>query len=77
MKHSDFAIGMEFVMSGARWRCTDVGTRTVIAVKLDAPDESWYAGPPFAVAEHCLDENDIEACEPDDHSGGSGHPSGH
>lgn len=26
-KHSDFHIGMEFMMSDARWRCTDVGAR--------------------------------------------------
>ncbi|WP_263588836.1 hypothetical protein [Sphingopyxis sp. GC21] len=63
MKHSDFTIGMEFVMSDGKWRCTDIGTRTVLAIKLDAPDDSWYAGPPYAVVEHCLDEFDIEACE--------------
>lgn len=63
MKHGEFAIGMEFNMNGARWRCTDMGTRTISAIKLDAPDPSWYAGPPYAVVEHCLDEYSIEACE--------------
>lgn len=65
MKHSDFRIGCEFLISGDRWRCTDVGTRTVIAIKLEHEDDlSWYNGPPYAVAEAALDEYDIEACEP-------------
>jgi hypothetical protein len=55
---------MEFFSDGGHWRCTDVGTRTVIAIKLDAPDESWYHGPPYAVAEHVMDEFDLETCYP-------------
>lgn len=52
MELSDFHIGLEFEMSDARWRCTDVGSRVVVAIKLDHPeDESWYNGPPYAVAE--------------------------
>lgn len=67
MKHSDFRIGLEFTMSDARWRCTDVGTRTVIAIKLDHPeDPSWYRGPPYAVLESVLDDTDLIACEPVD-----------
>jgi hypothetical protein len=62
MERRDFYIGLEFWMSGARWRCTDVGTRTVIAIKLDAPDDSWYNGPPYAVVEHVIDEYDLPAC---------------
>ncbi len=50
-------------MSGAQWRCTDVGTRTVCGIKIDdREDQSWFFGPPYAVDERCLDENDIEAC---------------
>jgi hypothetical protein len=62
MQLREFHIGLEFWMSGARRRCTDVGTRTVIAIKLEAPDESWYNGPPYAVAESVLDEDDLPAC---------------
>lgn len=67
MDHNDFKIGETFWMSGAQWRCTDVGTRTVCAIKLDDRDPSWFTGPPYPVAEHCLDEDDIETCsiEPD------------
>ena len=61
---SDFKIGFEFWMSGARWRCTDIGTRLVIAIKheLDHEDPSWYKGPPYAVVEHALEAFDLKAC---------------
>lgn len=63
MKPQEFKIGLEFWMSGAKWRCTDIGTRVVVAIKLDHPeDPSWYAGPPYAVAELVLDEHDLPAC---------------
>jgi hypothetical protein len=63
MRLSDFQIGLEFWMSGSRWRCTDVGTRLVIAIKLDHDDDpSWYNGPPYAVCECPIDEYAIPAC---------------
>jgi hypothetical protein len=63
MKPSDFKIGLEFWMSGSRWRCTDVGSRVVVAIKLDQYDDhSWYNGSPYKVAEHSLDEYDLMAC---------------
>lgn len=34
MDHSDFFIGMEFVTDTSQWRCTDVGTRTIIAINI-------------------------------------------
>lgn len=65
MTLADFKIGMEFRMSGNRWRCTDIGTRIISAIKLDRDDDpTWYNGPPYIVAEMCIDENDMEACEP-------------
>lgn len=36
MKHSEFVIGEEFWCSGRQWRCTDIGTRTIIAICLDS-----------------------------------------
>ena len=62
MDLSQFKIGETFWMSGSQWRCTDIGTRTVCAIKLDDRDPEWFRGPPYAVVEHCLDENDLEAC---------------
>jgi hypothetical protein len=64
MKHSDFKIGIEFLTATGRWRCTDVGARTIAAIKLDLDhDPAWYNGPPYAVAEELFDEDSIEACE--------------
>lgn len=64
MKHEDFQIGMEFHCSDHRWRCTDIGNRTIVAIRLDHDDDpTWYRGPPYAVAESVFDEHDQEGCE--------------
>jgi len=65
MKHSDFTLGLVFMMSGRRWRCTDVGTRIIAAICLEGyEDTSWFNGPPYAVDEVVIDEDDFPACEP-------------
>lgn len=67
MKHADFRLGGEFTTgSGKTWRCTDIGRRVIVAVCLDdhPDDDSWYNGPPYAVAEHVFDEYDQEDCIP-------------
>jgi hypothetical protein len=38
MRHSDFVIGGTFWCSGRMWRCTDIGTRTVVAIRVDGVD---------------------------------------
>ena len=35
MTPKDFHIGIEFWCSGKHWRCTDVGSRVVIAISLE------------------------------------------
>jgi hypothetical protein len=35
MEHQDFQIGVEFWSGGKRWRCTDVGTRVIVAISLE------------------------------------------
>lgn len=60
MKLSEFEQGLEFYTGAGRWRCTDVGKRTVVAIRLDAEDSSWYAGPPYAVPECVFDEDDLD-----------------
>ncbi len=65
MQHRDFLIGLAFVTATGRWRCTDIGTRVIVAIRLDAPDASWYNGPPYAVAEVVFDEDDLEGCSVD------------
>ena len=34
MEHNDFKIGLEFYCGGKKWRCTDVGTRVIVAIAL-------------------------------------------
>ena len=36
MALSDFRIGAEFESSGRVFRCTDIGTRTVVAIRVDS-----------------------------------------
>lgn len=63
MKKNEFHIGLEFMSGPGFWfRCTDVGQRTVVAIRLDRGDPSWYAGPPYAVQEIVFDEYDLEDC---------------
>lgn len=66
MKHSDFKIGTEFLTLTGRWRCTDIGSRVIVAIHLDGlhPDEWYNNGPPYAVVEHVFDENDMPGCTP-------------
>jgi hypothetical protein len=62
-------IGQEFTDSTTqqRWRVTDVGTRTFLAVRISDPqveaDPSWLNGPPYAVAEEVWDEDSFGALE--------------
>lgn len=36
LEHPDFYIGREFWTETGRWRCTDVGTRTISAISLES-----------------------------------------
>ena len=38
MNHSDFSLGLEFCCGDKRWRCTDIGSRVVIAICLEPRD---------------------------------------
>ena len=57
--------GTEFMTGAGRWRCTDVGTRTIVAIPLDLDHDTWwYSGPPYPVAEMVFDEDGMEDCDP-------------
>lgn len=60
MKPADFHIGLEFVCGPFWWRCTDVGSRTVTAIRLVEDNPVWYEGPPYMVEEVVLDEAELE-----------------
>jgi hypothetical protein len=38
MQHKDFVIGETFWCGGRQWRCTDIGTRVITAIRLDRVD---------------------------------------
>lgn len=68
MRHSDFSIGMQFMNAIGCWRCTDIGTRTIAAIRLPDPvrerelaglGEAMLAGPPYMLAERVFDEKDM------------------
>jgi hypothetical protein len=35
MKHENFTIGLEFETGSGKWRCTDIGTRVIVAIRID------------------------------------------
>ena len=35
MMHDEFHVGLEFWCGGTRWRCTDVGSRVIVAISLE------------------------------------------
>ena len=35
MKHSDFRIGTIFFTATGKWKCTDIGTRVIVAISLE------------------------------------------
>ncbi|MDR5740026.1 hypothetical protein [Caballeronia sp. LZ016] len=64
MNISDFRIGLDFACGPFMWRCTDIGMRTVTAIRLVEDDPFWYQGPPYMVEEVVLDETDLEDAYP-------------
>ncbi|MBC4018641.1 hypothetical protein ACFQU2_16650 [Siccirubricoccus deserti] len=79
MRHNEFVVGRVFITGHGLWRCTDVGTRTVIAIRIDSADvvsilggleaqsivaPSWFDGPPYALAKTVFDEYDFPALQP-------------
>jgi len=42
VKHSEFHIGTEFFTAAGKWRCTDVGTRVIVAISLEPREMVHY-----------------------------------
>lgn len=60
MEHSEFRIGMEFYSASGLWRCTDVGMRTIVAVRVTDGYPTPDQAPPFSDApEVVFDEYDL------------------
>lgn len=62
MTKDEFRIGLEFYTAAGKWRCTDIGSRVIVAIQLDQDDPCWYNGPPYAVLEWVFDEYDLGGC---------------
>lgn len=84
MQLTDFYIGLEFLgPAGFRFRCTDVGQRTILAIRLHEDDPRWYEGPPYVLKEEVFDEKGLGSCHLTEEEAlrdavaeaeGSGHP---
>lgn len=65
MDHSEFEIGTEFYTGSGLWRCTDIGTRTIVAVQLRDGSPTLDHVAPFADAvEIVFDEYDLPGLSP-------------
>ncbi len=62
MKKEDFEIGEEFYTATGKWRCTDIGTRVIVAIHLNQQDSRNYNGPPYSIVEDVFDEYDMDGC---------------
>ena len=62
MKKSEFKIGEDFYTEAGKWRCTDVGTRTIAAIQLNQDNPQNYNGPPYSIVEYVFDEYDLDGC---------------
>ena len=58
--HEDFRIGTIFRAGGGRFLCTDIGTRTVVAIRYTPREPEKMDGPPYFLQETVWDEFDIE-----------------
>ncbi len=69
MTHSDFRIGLTFFIDWREYFCTDVGSRVITAIRVDREemwwDDSWLNGPPYALNEMVMDEEDMVSCSLD------------
>lgn len=62
MKLTSFKIGQHFFTHTGQWQCTDVGSRTILAVRHEELLKSGEKYPPYSIVEYYFDEYDIEGC---------------
>lgn len=58
MKHSDFKIGEYFYTLTGKWKCTDIGTRVIIAYQIETINGRGKVND----TEFIFDEYDFPAC---------------
>jgi hypothetical protein len=65
MKKEQFDLGMRFcTKTGDEWKVTDIGSRTIVAIRITGEEPLNLLGPPYGVLEVVFDEFDIEECSP-------------
>ena len=62
-KHEDFRIGTMFRSGSGRFLCTDVGQRTIIAIRYTPRNPENMDGPPYFLVETVFDEDDIKGVD--------------
>ena len=62
MTLKDFKISQEFYTNSGKWKCTDVGTRVIVAIPLNEVDKKNFSGPPYSIQEIVFDEYDFDGC---------------
>jgi len=67
MKLSEFKIGEWFFTGSGEWKCTDIGTRTVVAIKKEDLERAVLKNPPFDVCESVFDEYGQQDCSKKPH----------
>ncbi|MBY3432747.1 hypothetical protein HFN89_00975 [Rhizobium laguerreae] len=61
-------IGGRFKCGGGAWIVTDIGSRSLSAIKIDEKaksDPTWLEGPPYALEEVVFDTVDIDGIKID------------
>ena len=59
MQHSDFKMGLDFTCAGRQWRCTDIGTRVIVAIPIDYAEISTSDGETINTETRVLTEKDL------------------
>ncbi len=71
MNIQDFKVGKDFSCGDKMWRCTDKGSRVIIAICLNDSDALVdprnFSGSPYSIQEYVFNEYDMCGCiTPDD-----------
>jgi len=65
MEKGEVKLGTEFYTATGKWRCTDIGTRVIVAIPLNQEDSRNYNAPPYSIPENVFDDYDLEGCSLD------------
>jgi hypothetical protein len=64
LKKEDFFIGLEFYTGSGKWRCTDIGTRVIVAIRIDQVTVSEHDRENEPTASIVTDDQSWFGCPP-------------